>query len=167
MWSRGRGVAYCKYELARTYIAAVAEVEVKRSTGEIRVTKFYLAHDCGQIVNPDGLKNQLDGNVIQTVSRTLMEELKYDRSAVTSLDWESYPILTFPADSGAGLRPDRPAERTAVGRRRARGRRGAFGDLERGVRRDRRAAALGAFHAGQGDGGDEGSRMIDCCQPLT
>jgi nicotinate dehydrogenase subunit B len=92
----GRGVAYCKYELARTYIAAVAEVEVKRSTGDIRVTKFYLAHDCGQIVNPDGLRNQLDGNVIQTMSRTLMEELKYDRSAVTSLDWETYPILRFP-----------------------------------------------------------------------
>jgi CO/xanthine dehydrogenase Mo-binding subunit len=92
----GRGVAYCKYELARTYIAAVAEVEVKRSSGDIRVTKFYLAHDCGQIINPDGLKNQLDGNVIQTISRTLIEELKYDRSAVTSLDWESYPILRFP-----------------------------------------------------------------------
>ena len=69
---------------------------MKRSTGDIRVTKFYLAHDCGQIVNPDGLRNQLDGNVIQTLSRTLMEELKYDRSAVTSLDWESYPILRFP-----------------------------------------------------------------------
>jgi len=92
----GRGVTYCKYELARTYVAAVAEVEVKRSTGDIRVTKFYLAHDCGQIINPDGLRNQLDGNVIQTISRTLMEELKYDRSAVTSLDWKSYPILRFP-----------------------------------------------------------------------
>ena len=92
----GRGVAYCKYELARTYIAAVAEVEVKRSSGDIRVTKFYIAHDCGQIINPDGLRNQLDGNVIQTISRTLIEELKYDRSAVTSLDWESYPILRFP-----------------------------------------------------------------------
>ena len=92
----GRGVAYCKYELARTYIAAVAEVEVKRSSGDIRVTKFYLAHDCGQIINPDGLRNQLEGNVIQTISRTLIEELKYDRAAVTSLDWESYPILRFP-----------------------------------------------------------------------
>jgi len=92
----GRGVTYCKYELARTYVAAVAEVEVKRSTGEIKVTKVSLAHDCGQIVNPDGLRNQLDGNVIQTLSRTLIEELKYDRSAVTSLDWESYPILRFP-----------------------------------------------------------------------
>ena len=92
----GRGITYCKYELARTYIAAVAEFEVQRSTGDIRVAKVYLAHDCGQIVNPDGLRNQLDGNVIQTVSRTLIEELRYDRSMVTSLDWESYPILRFP-----------------------------------------------------------------------
>jgi CO/xanthine dehydrogenase Mo-binding subunit len=92
----GRGVTYCKYELVRTYVAAVAEVEVKRSTGQIRCTRFYLAHDCGQIINPDGLRNQLEGNVIQTVSRTLKEELKFDRSAVTSLDWASYPILTFP-----------------------------------------------------------------------
>ena len=92
----GRGVTYCKYELVRTYIAAVAEVEIKRSTGEIRCTRFYLAHDCGQIINPDGLKNQIEGNVIQTVSRTLKEELKFSRSAVTSVDWASYPILTFP-----------------------------------------------------------------------
>ena len=92
----GRGVTYCKYELVRTYIAAVAEVEIKRSTGEIRCTRFYLAHDCGQIINPDGLKNQIEGNVIQTVSRALKEELKFSRSAVTSVDWASYPILTFP-----------------------------------------------------------------------
>ena len=91
----GRGVSYCKYELVRTYVAVVAEVEVKRSTGEIRCTRFYISHDCGQIINPDGLKNQLEGNIIQTVSRTLKEELKFDRSMVTSLDWVSYPILTF------------------------------------------------------------------------
>lgn len=93
---KGRGMTYVKYELVRTYVGAVAEVEVDRSTGEIKVTKFYVTHDCGQIVNPDGLKNQIEGNVIQTVSRTLIEELKFDRSHVTSLDWESYPILTFP-----------------------------------------------------------------------
>jgi nicotinate dehydrogenase subunit B len=92
----GRGVSYCKYELVRTYIAAIAEVEVKRSTGEIRATRFYVAHDCGQIINPNGVKNQIEGNVIHTVSRTLKEELKFSRSAVTSLDWVSYPILTFP-----------------------------------------------------------------------
>ncbi len=67
-----------------------------RATGDIRVPKFYITHDCGQIINPDGLANQLEGNIIQTVSRTLFEELKFDRSQVTSLDWESYPILTFP-----------------------------------------------------------------------
>ena len=52
----GRGVSYCKYELVRTYVAVVAEVEVNRSTGEIRCTRFYISHDCGQIINPDGLE---------------------------------------------------------------------------------------------------------------
>ena len=93
---KGRGVSYVKYELVRTYVGVVAEVEVNRSTGAIKVPKFYIVHDCGQIINPDGLKNQLEGNIIQTVSRTLIEELKFDRSTVTSLDWASYPILTFP-----------------------------------------------------------------------
>jgi nicotinate dehydrogenase subunit B len=92
----GRGVAYCRYEMVRTYSAAVAEVELTVSTGAIRVTKFFIAHDCGQIINPDGLKNQIDGSTIQTISRVLKEEVKFDRSAVTSLDWASYPILTFP-----------------------------------------------------------------------
>jgi nicotinate dehydrogenase subunit B len=92
----GRGFSYVKYELVRTYVAVVADVEVNRRTGQIRVPRFYVAHDCGQIINPDGLKNQLEGNVIQTVSRTLIEELKFDKAMVTSLDWESYPILKFP-----------------------------------------------------------------------
>jgi CO/xanthine dehydrogenase Mo-binding subunit len=93
---KGRGISYVKYELVRTYIGAVAEVEVDRATGVIRVAKFTVAHDCGQIINPDGLKNQIEGCVIQTVSRTLVEEVKFDRSQVTSLDWASYPILRFP-----------------------------------------------------------------------
>jgi nicotinate dehydrogenase subunit B len=93
---RGRGMSYTKYELVRTYVGAVAEVEVNRTTGAIRVPKFYVVHDCGQIINPDGLRSQIEGNVIQTVSRTLLEELKFDRSTVTSRDWESYPILKFP-----------------------------------------------------------------------
>ncbi len=92
----GRGMSYVKYELVRTYVGAVAEVEVDRSTGEIRVPKFYVTHDCGQIINPDGLKNQIEGCVVQTVSRTLIEELKFNRAQVTSLDWDSYPILKFP-----------------------------------------------------------------------
>jgi nicotinate dehydrogenase subunit B len=92
----GRGFAYCKYELVRTYVAAVAEVEVTPSSGTISVTKVSIAHDCGQIINPDGLKNQIDGSTIQTISRTLKEEVTFDRSAVTSLNWASYRILTFP-----------------------------------------------------------------------
>jgi nicotinate dehydrogenase subunit B len=92
----GRGMSYVKYELNRTYVGAVAEVEVDRRSGAIRVPRFYVVHDCGQIINPDGLKNQIDGNIIQTLSRTLKEELIWDRSRVTSLDWVSYPILTFP-----------------------------------------------------------------------
>ncbi|MGA4552481.1 molybdopterin cofactor-binding domain-containing protein [Methylorubrum aminovorans] len=93
---RGRGISYVKYELNRTYVAGVAEVEVDRRTGRVRVPRFFVVQDCGQIINPDGVRNQLDGNVIQTVSRVLLEEVTFDRGAVTSLDWASYPILTFP-----------------------------------------------------------------------
>jgi CO/xanthine dehydrogenase Mo-binding subunit len=94
--ARGRGMAYVKYELVRTYVGAVADIEVNVKTGEIKVIKFTVAHDCGQIINPDGLTSQIDGNVIQTISRTLIEDLKWDDSNVTSLDWNSYPILRMP-----------------------------------------------------------------------
>jgi CO/xanthine dehydrogenase Mo-binding subunit len=94
--AKGRGVSYVKYELVRTYVGIVADVEVDRASGAIRVTRVYMTHDCGQIINPDGLRNQVEGNIVQTLSRTLIEELKFDRSAVTSLDWASYPIITFP-----------------------------------------------------------------------
>ena len=93
---KGRGISYIKYELVRTYVGVVADVEVNRRTGAVRVTNCYVAHDCGQIINPDGLRNQIDGNVIQTVSRTLLEEIRFDRRTVTSRDWASYPILRFP-----------------------------------------------------------------------
>jgi nicotinate dehydrogenase subunit B len=92
----GRGLAYVKYELVRTYVGVVAEVQVNTRSGEIAAKRFYVAHDCGQIINPDGLRNQIEGNVVQTVSRVLKEEVTFNRSMVTSLDWASYPILTFP-----------------------------------------------------------------------
>ena len=94
--ARGRGTAYVKYENARTYVAGVAEVEVNRQTGAVRCTRFFVAHDCGQIINPDGVRAQIEGQIIQTTSRTLKEELKWDRSRVTSVDWVTYPILKFP-----------------------------------------------------------------------
>jgi nicotinate dehydrogenase subunit B len=91
----GHGLAYVKYELVRTYVGVVAEVEVNRKTGALAVKRFYVAHDCGQVINPDGLRNQIEGCIVQTVSRTLKEEVTFDRSMVTSLDWASYPILSF------------------------------------------------------------------------
>jgi nicotinate dehydrogenase subunit B len=93
--AKGRGMSYVKYELVRTYVAAVADVEIDSSSGLIHVTRIAMTHDCGQIINPDGVRNQIEGNILQAISRTLIEELKFDRSMVTSLDWASYPILTF------------------------------------------------------------------------
>jgi CO/xanthine dehydrogenase Mo-binding subunit len=93
---RGRGLSYIHYELVRTYVAAVADVEVNRGSGEIRVIRFSIVHDCGQIINPDGTRNQIEGSVVQTMSRTLLEEVKFNHSTITSRDWATYPILTFP-----------------------------------------------------------------------
>jgi len=108
----GRGLTYVKYELARTYVGAVADVEVHRKSGEIRVKHFAVVQDCGQIINPDGVKNQVEGNVTQTVSRVLKEEVTFDRSRVTSLNWASYPILTFPEMPDVDIELiDRPAEK--------------------------------------------------------
>ena len=92
----GRGVAYVRYDRTEAYVAAVADVEVNPADGQVRVARVVVAHDCGLIINPDGLRNQIEGNVIQAISRTLKEEVKFDRAMVTSLDWSGYPILRFP-----------------------------------------------------------------------
>ena len=92
---KGRGVAYVRYEGNRTYVALTAEVEVERATGRVHVRRICVSHDCGLVVNPDGLRNQIEGGIIQTVSRTLLEEVKFDRNRVTSTDWASHPILRF------------------------------------------------------------------------
>jgi CO/xanthine dehydrogenase Mo-binding subunit len=92
----GRGVAYMRYKQMENYVALAMEVAVDRSSGRIEVRRITCAHDCGLIVNPDGLRNQVEGCILQTLSRALHEEVKFDRSRVTSLDWSSYPILRFP-----------------------------------------------------------------------
>jgi nicotinate dehydrogenase subunit B len=92
----GRGAAFIKYENNRTYVGMVATVEVVRATGAIAAKHFAVVQDSGQIINPDGVKNQVEGNIVQTVSRTLIERVRFDRSHVTSIDWQTYPILTFP-----------------------------------------------------------------------
>lgn len=89
----GRGVAISNRE--GTIVAAVAEVQVDKSTGKIRVNRVTVAHDCGLIANPDGLKNQIEGNVVQGVSRALFEEVYFDESGVRNLDWNSYSTVRF------------------------------------------------------------------------
>ncbi len=91
----GRGLAFARYENIEAYVAMVAEVRVEEATGVVRVTRVVAAHDCGLIVNPDGVRNQVEGSVIQGLSRALKEEVHFDTSAITSVDWETYPILTF------------------------------------------------------------------------
>jgi nicotinate dehydrogenase subunit B len=71
------------------------EAAVDRANCAIRIERVVCAHDCGQIINPDGARAQIEGSILQTLSRVLMEEVKFDRSRVVSVDWSSYPILTF------------------------------------------------------------------------
>jgi CO/xanthine dehydrogenase Mo-binding subunit len=92
----GRGLAYVHYKHDETIVAMGMEVAVERATGRIRVTRVVAAQDCGLMINPDCVRAQLEGNILQTLSRALHEEVVYDRDRVTSVDWASYPILTFP-----------------------------------------------------------------------
>ncbi len=91
----GRGLAFARYENDQAIVACVAFVTVDTATGIVRVPRVVVAHDCGLIINPDGVKNQIEGNVIQSLSRALKEEVKFDEYRVTSVNWETYPILKF------------------------------------------------------------------------
>jgi nicotinate dehydrogenase subunit B len=88
---RGRGIAYA--QRGDTIVAVVADVEVHPKEGRVWARKFTVAHDCGVIINPKSLTQTIEGNLVQGLSRTLFEEVRFDRSAVTSVDWASYPIL--------------------------------------------------------------------------
>lgn len=85
----GAGVAFQQYEVKYAYAAAYAEVTVDLAAGRVRVTRVVVAHDCGLIVNPDGLRNQIEGNVVQGVSRALKEEVGYSGDRVTTVVWET------------------------------------------------------------------------------
>jgi nicotinate dehydrogenase subunit B len=91
----GKGVAFARYETVETYVAVYAEVEVTTQTGVVWVRRVVVAHDCGLIINPDGLRNQIEGNVIQGISRTLIEEVGFNGAGVTTLLWSSYPVVHF------------------------------------------------------------------------
>jgi nicotinate dehydrogenase subunit B len=93
--AEGRGIAFARYENDQAIVACIAEVQVQQASGVVRVKRIVVAHDCGLIINPDGVKNQIEGNVIQALSRALKEEVEFDELHITSVDWQTYPILTF------------------------------------------------------------------------
>ena len=93
--ARGRGVAFARYKNLACYCATVADVDVDRVTGRVRVTKVVAAVDAGQIVNPDGVVNQIEGGIVQSASWTLKEAVRFDRTRVTTRSWAEYPILRF------------------------------------------------------------------------
>jgi nicotinate dehydrogenase subunit B len=108
----GQGIAYTRYKQAENYVAIAMEVAVDRASGTIAVRRVTCAFDCGLIVNPDAVRNQVEGAIVQTLSRALHEEVTFDAARVTSLDWASYPILRFPEAPAIDVilidRPDQP-----------------------------------------------------------
>jgi CO/xanthine dehydrogenase Mo-binding subunit len=93
---KGRGIGFAKYKNLATYVAVIADVEVNGASGKVSVPRAWAAADSGLIINPDGLANQIEGGIIQSTSWTLLEEVKFAPTGITSRDWLTYPILTMP-----------------------------------------------------------------------
>ena len=94
---RGYGFAFARYKNLAAYCAIASEVEVNRETGRPRLVRAVAAVDSGQVVNPDGLTNQIEGAIVQSMSWTLYEAVTFDDTRITSIDWQTYPILRFDA----------------------------------------------------------------------
>jgi CO/xanthine dehydrogenase Mo-binding subunit len=94
---RGFGFAFAQYKNLAAYCAVASEVEVNRETGRVRLVRAVAAVDSGQVVNPDGLINQIEGAIVQSMSWTLYESVTFDDTRITSVDWQTYPILRFEA----------------------------------------------------------------------
>jgi nicotinate dehydrogenase subunit B len=95
--NHGVGFAFGKYKNLMAYVAIAVEISVVRETGQVMLERAEVAVDAGQIVNPDGIRNQIEGGLIQSASWTLYEELQFDTARIRSFDWSSYPILRFSA----------------------------------------------------------------------
>ena len=93
----GWGLALAQYKNLQCYCAIIVKLCVNRERGDISLQHIIIAADAGQVVNPDGLSNQLEGGFVQAASWTLYEAVRFDRRGITSVDWETYPILPFTA----------------------------------------------------------------------
>jgi CO/xanthine dehydrogenase Mo-binding subunit len=110
---RGRGIGFAKYKNLSIYVAVIAEVEIDPTSGVIKVPRALAVADAGQIINPDGLTNQIEGGIIQSTSWTLHEQVRFDRNGITSRDWQGYPILTMHDAPHVEVELiDRPAEKS-------------------------------------------------------
>jgi nicotinate dehydrogenase subunit B len=94
--TRGRGIGFSKYKNLACYVAVIADVEIDRATGVVRVPRAFAAVDSGLIINPDGLSAQIEGGIVQSVSWTLKEEVRFDKNGILATDFATYPILTMP-----------------------------------------------------------------------
>ncbi len=92
----GRGFGFAKYKNQMAYVAVVADIQVDRDTGTIRVRHVWAAVDTGEVINPDGVRNQAEGGIIQAISWATKEQVRFDRTRILSRDWSGYPILAFP-----------------------------------------------------------------------
>jgi nicotinate dehydrogenase subunit B len=92
---RGRGFAFARYKNLGAYAAIAMEVDVDRESGRIDVVRVVAAVDSGDVVNPDGIRNQIEGGIVQSLSWSLYESVAFDDSRITSRDWSSYPIMRF------------------------------------------------------------------------
>lgn len=93
----GVGFAFGQYKNIMAYVAIAVELVVQPDTGKVDILRVVAAADCGQVVNPDGARNQIEGAIVQSASWTLYEQLRFDESGVQSADWTTYPILRFSA----------------------------------------------------------------------
>ena len=94
--TRGRGIGFSKYKNLACYVAVIADVEIDRATGVVRVPRAFAAVDSGLIINPEGLSAQIEGGIVQSVSWTLKEEVRFDKNGILATDFATYPILTMP-----------------------------------------------------------------------
>ncbi|MGE7414433.1 molybdopterin cofactor-binding domain-containing protein [Methylobacterium tarhaniae] len=101
-WGRGparagRGFAFARYKNLEAYCAVAVEITLDRETGRVAIERVVAAVDTGEVVNPDGVANQIEGGILQAASWTQLERVAFDRTRVTSVDWSAYPILRFSA----------------------------------------------------------------------
>ena len=124
----GRGIAFCRYKNRVRDCAVVADVE---ATDRSNVTRSTIAVDVGRVVNADGVRNQIEGGAIQATSSALFEKVQFDRHAITSTGWESYPIAQVQPGSRTRHPRGAPSRRTPLG----------SGEATQGLRRRRSARA--------------------------